>query len=225
MLGRIRNEAGIFANGWLGVTAAAAFVAILAGAPAAATERYPMPALFAVVDVAEGDVLNIRAEPDAAAGITGSFARHETGIEIVGLDETGRWGRVNAGEGTGWVAMRYLAAEPSAGNALPAALRCYGTEPFWGLERQGGTVAFSTPESMEDAHLDIASVLTSMTLPAPHWIVLAAREERRMTAVITPQMCSDGMSDRVFGLAVTLVDEMPQTPRVFSGCCSLQALR
>ena len=41
-----------------------------------------------------------------------------------------------------------------------------------------------------------------------------------MTLFANPQICSDGMSDRLFGLSATLVIHGDQ-PRMLSGCCSI----
>lgn len=184
-----------------------------------------LPALFDVVDVASDDVLNVREEPDPASPVIGTIPPDGRGIEIVRLDEGGGWGRVNTGERAGWVSMRFLEIRSEAPDrgAPPEALRCSGTEPFWAFDWSDGAISFSTPDMPDGVSLDVGKVLSSMTLPMPHWIVLAADGERRMTAFIQPQMCSDGMSDLEFGLAVTLADEGgADGARAYSGCCSLQ---
>ena len=48
--------------------------------------------------------------------------------------------------------------------------------------------------------------------------VLVARD---MTLFSHPQICSDGMSDRLFGLSATLVIH-GDSPRMLSGCCTIQ---
>ncbi len=68
-------------------------------APAAAAPS--LPALFSVTGVGAGDKLNVRAAPDPKAEVVGALAPDAEGIEVVGLDPTGEWGRVNVGEGAG----------------------------------------------------------------------------------------------------------------------------
>lgn len=184
-----------------------------------------LPALFDVVDVAPDDVLNVREKPDPAAPVIGAIPPDGQGIEVVRLDEEGGWGRVNAGERAGWVSMRFLEGRPEAPDrgAPPEALRCSGTEPFWAFDWSDGAISFSTPDAPDGVALGVEKVLSSMTLPVPHWIFVARAGERRMTAFIQPQMCSDGMSDMEYGLAVTLADEDgADGARAYSGCCSLK---
>ena len=85
-----------------------ALFAATAGTVATAQD---FPALFKVVNVAPGDWLNIRAEPNARAPIVGRFDRTAVSIEVVGLSEDRHWGLVRTDEGIGWSSMRYLQAE------------------------------------------------------------------------------------------------------------------
>jgi actin-like ATPase involved in cell morphogenesis len=51
------------------------------------------------------------------------------------LSAAGGWGLVNAGDRSGYVAMRFLAREGGPDwNALETPLTCLGTEPFWSLK-------------------------------------------------------------------------------------------
>lgn len=206
-------------------------MALLAVSAVTAQAQTPerLPALFSVTGVEADDVLNIREEPQASAGLIGSLEPDAEGVEVIRRDESGRWGLVNSRERAGWVAMRYLAAEPNEDErALPEELSCYGTEPFWGLRRAGDLLEFSTPEE-DGIAFTAGTVLTSVNRLPPHWAVLAheatggsADEGGRLTAIIEPTMCSDGMSERQFGLSITLIDERPPSPRALSGCCSLR---
>lgn len=42
-----------------------------------------------------------------------------------------------------------------------------------------------------------------------------------MTAVMVPMACSDGMSDRSYGLDVTVILEGRGEPQMLTGCCSI----
>lgn len=184
--------------------------------PALATQEYILPTLFDVSGVSPGDVLNIRAEPNARAPILGTLAPGAPRIEVV--EERGGWARINTGEGTGWVSMRYLAYRTDVWEpgALPAGFRCLGTEPFWDAGPDGGDLVLRTPEDQVGDRRPVQAVLDTGVFRHPARVVVA----RDMTLVAQPQICSDGMSDRLFGLSATLVIHGEQ-PRMLSGCCSI----
>lgn len=182
-------------------------------------QAQPLPQLYDVSGVAAGDVLNIRAAPSADAVIVGALAPDARGIEVVAQDPAGRWGQVNSGDGAGWVALRFMAARGVVIDAdnLPVGLRCFGTEPFWSPDNIGGALRFSGPD---------------MARELPLWIAQdggPAGDLRRMirfaglngpgVAFLYPAACSDGMSDRAYGLAISAM--MGQDSPLFSGCCSL----
>ncbi|WP_207100731.1 COG3650 family protein [Paracoccus shandongensis] len=185
--------------------------------PALATQEYILPTLFDVSGVAADDVLNIRAEPEAKAAIVGTLAPDAKAIEVV--EERQGWARVNAGESTGWVSMRYLAYRTDVWQpgALPAGFRCLGTEPFWDARREGGDLVLRTPENQTGDRRPVQAVLDRGVFRDPARVVVA----RDMTLFSQPQICSDGMSDRIFGLSATLVIH-GDSPRMLSGCCSIQ---
>lgn len=188
----------------------------LAG-PALATQEYILPTLFDVSGVASYDVLNIRAEPTTKSPIIGTLAPDATGIEVV--EERRGWARVNAGEGTGWVSMRYLSYRTDVWQpgALPAGFRCLGTEPFWDTKVEGGDLVLRTPDDQDGDRRPVQAVLDSGVFRDPARVVVA----QDMTLFAQPQICSDGMSDRLFGLSAMLVIHGDQ-PRMLSGCCLIQ---
>jgi uncharacterized membrane protein len=193
---------------------------LLALAPAAAAEP-ALPTLADVVGVAPGDVLNVREHPDASAPIIGTLAPDTAGVEVVDLDSTGRWARVNAGERAGWAAMRYLQAESNLWipGALPPGLVCLGTEPFWSLRPDSHRVIYSTPEA--ERALPLGAALDTGLPGDPRRVLIAVDGEGRLTATIAPKTCSDGMSDRAYGLGVAVVLEGPGAPELRTGCCSI----
>ncbi|MFN4100516.1 MAG: SH3 domain-containing protein, partial [Pararhodobacter sp.] len=171
-------------------------LALLAG-PAAAQD---FPAMHRVVDVVAGDVLNVRAEPNARAQIVGRFERTQTGIEVVGLSENGNWGLVRSGEGIGWSSIRYLQRERSdSWRDGEQELTCLGTEPFW-------TLTFFLPDNRAEyiAPDDSFEMRTDApNLPGtqfPPTLALPFQGAREGTAVVRNGICSDGMSDQLFGL-------------------------
>lgn len=192
------------------------FALILTATPAFATQEYILPTLFDVARVAPDDVLNIRADASASAPIIGSLAPDATHIEVV--EERRNWARVNTGEGSGWVSSRYLdyRVDIWEEGRLPKGFQCFGTEPFWGVVPQGDTVVLSSPDSPEDAR-PVQAVLSTGVFRDPTRAVVADG----LTLTATPQQCSDGMSDRMFGLRATVVIQ-GDSPRMLSGCCSIQ---
>jgi uncharacterized membrane protein len=197
-------------------------LSLFAACPAAATPEYVLPTLFDVTGVAANDVLNIRAAPDAGADIIGTLSPQARDIEVVGYDQTGRWARVNTGEAAGWVAFRFLAYQVDVWTegTLPPTLHCLGTEPFWSFWPRGDTLVFSTPEQPERV-MRIEQLLSTGMFRDPRRSVSAHAAGHRMTAVIVPMACSDGMSDRAYGLDVTVILGERGEPRMLTGCCSV----
>ncbi|MCC1481586.1 COG3650 family protein [Roseibaca sp. Y0-43] len=190
---------------WLGLSGAAA---------------QSLPQLYDVRDVAMDDVLNIRAEPSADAPILGSLPPDARGIEVVATNEAGTWGQVNTGEGSGWVALRYMSAQGVAidNYNLPVGLGCFGTEPFWSLDAEGGALTYSSPDTdPQDLPLWLAQ---DTGLPGDLTRMLRfAAPSGPGVAHIYPAACNDGMSDRAYGLRVALM--LGLDGPLLTGCCSL----
>jgi len=178
-----------------------------------------LPALFEVTGVAAGDMLNIRDAPMAGAGLVGTFRPDARGVEVVGTSADRKWGLVNAGEGHGYVALRFLARQPGPDwFALQAPLTCSGTEPFW-------TLAFDP--ALPVAVYRTPDVQASFTVQA-RWpgqarqpvAGLALGTNRFLN--LQPAICSDGMTDRQFGIAALLFLQGGTGPVTLSGCCTRQ---
>ena len=178
------------------------------------------PALYSVVGVDIDDTLNIRALPDAKAEIVGQLAYDAADIEVTALSREGQWARMNFGEKTGWAAARFLLRQPEVTNGLglPLGLTCFGTEPFWTMAfLDETTLNYLTPEG--ETRFAILS-----TSPSPGFTQIAETgyrftwqsDQAEVTAHILPGQCSDGMSDRAYGLHY--IDN--ERPRI--GCCSLR---
>ena len=189
-------------------------------APAYATPEYILPSLFDVHDVADDDVLNIRAKPNAKSEIVGTLAPHATKIEVV--DEVfvakSQWLRVNTGERSGWVSANYMNPRYDVwkSGVIPESFQCLGTEPFWSLQPEGGDLVLTRPDA-EPKRYKITSIFGGGVYYHPK-LAIAAEE---MTVAANFQSCSDGMSDRHFGMAVQLIMNGAE-PQYLSGCCSVQ---
>ena len=196
----------------LPTSACLAVLLTLGTAPAFATQEYILPTLFDVARVAPDDVLNIRQRPDARSPVIGTLAPDATGIEIT--EARGNWGRVNAGEVSGWVSMRFLDYRTDVWEwgQLPQGFSCYGTEPFWSLSVEGGDLVHATPEG--EARHRITAILDRGVFRDPARAVVAGP----ITLTATPQICSDGMSDRVMGLGAMAVMDGTE---LLTGCCRI----
>ncbi len=201
---------------------AALLILLICTMPALAQSEGEFPGLFRVTGVEADDTLNVRAAAGVAHQIIGTLAHDATDIEIVRPDEHGGWGLINLGERTGWVSLDFLERhEPGSPDGFPSIRQCFGTEPFWSLHLDSEGIA----EFMEpDAESTIATVtwrVPSSSRPGHFALGLAGNTESS-TALITRASCSDGMSDREYGLAVDLVRDMDDGEvRLLSGCCSL----
>jgi len=205
-----------------------AFVFAVLSGPALAQDIYP--ALHDVTGVAGDDVLNVRAEPSAGSDIIGSFGPFKTDIEVVALSADGHWGRVNAGERAGWASMRFLARQPGqtaadwSNSLAPATLRCFGTEPFWDVMLYpGGTFEYTDPFRRDGAPLtgSYTPLASTASTGKRGFFAVADAPPTWLTGIISFEICSDGMSDQDYGLALDLVQGEPTAGRLASGCCRL----
>ncbi|WP_353471189.1 SH3 domain-containing protein [Salipiger sp. H15] len=195
-------------------------LALIALLPAGGAAAQDLPALHAVTGVAADDVLNVRAAPDAGAEILGALAPSARDIEVTARDAAGGWGRIVTEEGVGWVSMAFLAPEENGSLPGVAGLHCFGTEPFWGYEvRQNGAASWSTPEG-EAESLSAGPFDTARGMYAPFSSVAVAEGLQAVLVASPDSQCSDGMSDRLYGLSATLVltDRISGT---YGGCCAL----
>lgn len=195
-----------------------ALTLILLASPAGATPEYILPTLFHVTDVASDDVLNIRETPSPGAPIIGTLPPDARDIEVVA--EQDGWGRVNVTERTGWVSMRFLASQTETWQTglLPENFTCFGTEPFWSLDAQGDELVLKQPDENypEGVSHPITRVASTGLFRDPLRVICA----EGVTLFATPQICSDGMSDNLYGLgAAALFDA---DGRLLTGCCSIQ---
>jgi hypothetical protein len=150
------------------------------------------PVLRGVPGGAAGDVLNIRAEPDARAAMTGTLPCDAPGTEVVAVE--GDWTVLNAGESTGHAALRFPArTDAPEWNALQTPLTCLRAEPFRLLAIHPGDRAATL--SSPDGEDGIVHTITRPGTATPAAIGLPAG-----TVVPALGECPDRMSDRRHGI-------------------------
>lgn len=181
------------------------------------------PTYHRVTDVASNDTLNVRAEPSASSADIGDLAHDATGIELIGTDPTGKWGRIVWGDGNGWIATRFLTSDPvpmldPAG--IPVGLFCSGTEPFWSTTFSGAHAHYSdlggTDLSMQLTGIAVAEGYA--TTPA---LISFASPSVTGDAILSSAICSDDMSDRDYPWRIHLLISDDGGRRLLSGCCRL----
>lgn len=197
---------------------ALALALTLLAAPGHATPEAIFPGLIDVTGVAAGDVLNIRAEPGANATIIGTLAPDASGIEVV--EARNGWLRVALPEASGWISGRFATMRTGLWqqDALPAGLVCHGTEPFWSLVPDKGAAQFSTPDGAR-RHEGLRVFGPADWAENPR---RAIRADGLMALISpAPRLCSDGMSDALFGLDADVVVGEGAQARYLRGCCSI----
>ncbi len=177
-----------------------------------------LPALYQVTGVAENDVLNVRAAPDAAATMIDGFVHNARDIQVIELSLSGRWALVNTDEQAGWVAFRYLErqAEETGFAGLPASLYCFGNERFWNLRLTADGLTLARPEGQDTYPITFAAPsVEHVALGESGFLFTWMAGNQPVRAHILPGRCSDGMSDLAYGLHYV------DTYLMNSGCCSL----
>jgi uncharacterized membrane protein len=173
-----------------------------------------LPARFTVTGVAAGDTLTVRARPDGDARRIATLQPGATGVEVIRLASEGRWGLVPLREGSGWVRMRFLAREAPSPTPLPRPLFCRGTEPFWALSvPAGGAATLDRPEEgviRLRRHGEVGG--------ATGGVMAFDMGGQTLDLTVVRRTCSDGMSDRPYGLAAMVWD---RGGTFLEGCCTL----
>ena len=189
----------------------------LFSAPALAQTGYQTQ-YFNVTGVAPDDTLNIRAEPEAGSAILGELAHDATNIEVVGRD--GGWAMINMGDMAGWISVSYLQqTQPeSLSSGIPAGLSCGGTEPFWSAGISDETLVFSAFWAEEESvSHSINATPRAHGIGYPVFLML----DGGGVASLSPDACSDWMSDATYGWTLNLV-RPGVYDTAYSGCCTLR---
>lgn len=202
---------------------------VLAAPAMATTDAYP--ALYDVVGVASDDVLNIRSGPGTEYPVIGTLAPDAEGIEVIAPSADVSWAKINVGEETGWVSLTFVVPQPGQLNgSFPKVRHCFGTEPFWSLNYAPPGISLS---SLGNPSMDgvISSLFTSKgrryRFAYTGSFFPTANGDRDIHLSVRREICSDGMSDREYGIAVDMLITRPTSrgnndgTGLYSGCCSL----
>ena len=100
------------------------------------------------------------------------------------------------------------------GIAESETIRLTGTEPFWGGEIADGTMTYTTPDNPAGAEVPVERFAGFNGLAFS-----GEMDGRNFDLTITPTECSDGMSDRTYPYAATLMVDGEQR----SGCAWTEA--
>lgn len=181
-----------------------------------------LPAFYRVAGVSADDRLNLRAAPDVGSAVLATLAPDAQGLEVVGFSPDGKWAQLNLGEGDAWSSARYLVHEgdPEWWRGQ-AALSCHGTEPFWSLgSAPDASVVFTAMgEEPQDLRITWSATPQGGLAGVLGWQL--AGPARNGFAVLRSDRCSDGMSDRNYGITLDLFLAGGAAPLGLRGCCSL----
>jgi uncharacterized membrane protein len=203
----------------------AALVAMALMTSAAQADMADFPALFDVTGVAANDMLQVRTAPSAGSNSVATLATDAKGVEVISLSEDGNWAEVTVDDMPGWASARYLAAQPGGEWwAGVAPLRCFGTEPFWGIAIDMATkkAVYSALDGIDKTMAIDRTWTHYYSYPASATVGIRFADRNAM-AILKGEICSDGMSDRNYGVSIDLfLTDDEDLDLGWSGCCTLQ---
>ena len=148
--------------------------------------------LFAAAVVAGCNAADRQQSPDAPA----PNAAQETAPAPVNEATGGTSSSAPQAEGPAAHPCRVQDGKPVPANRI----RAIGTEPFWGARIDGRCVTYSTPEDQAGTR-----IWTRFSGTAEQGSWAGALDGRRFELNTAPDpRCSDGMSDNIYPIAVTL---------------------
>ena len=181
------------------------------------------PALYDVQRVASNDTLNIRTGPGTRYQVIGELPYNATEVEVIRRDAPSGWGLINYNERAGWVSLSYMRRTPGtqAWDDTPTGIAwCGGTEPFWNIQSAGGIVTMSNLGTPVFTAPSEPMVGTAAGFGRA--VALQPNSGGMASMVILLQSCSDGMSDREYGLAAHVTTRLPgEGTAYWTGCCSV----
>lgn len=182
-----------------------------------------LPATYDVTGVASDDVLNVRSAPGASYDQIGALPFDAEGVEVIRIRDG--WMLVNAEERAGWVSGRFMTSTGAAPWAdLSTPLNCFGTEPFWSADiTPRAPSAMQTPDWAMIPMTPIweGMVRDDMETGAPYVSMMHDTPDGAAITTLRGALCSDGMSDRLFGIKITMIFPRAESTQALYGCCSI----
>ncbi|HCP80446.1 MAG TPA: hypothetical protein DIT67_02230 [Octadecabacter sp.] len=175
-----------------------------------------LPTLYDVEGVPSGEFLNVREGPSVNNNIVEVISNDDR-VEV--LWEQDGWGFIGLGEISGWVSMNFLTASPQSESEITLPVTCYGAEPFWSIAIEEGVANYATPEALS------RPMTVQNSAPAKNGFTFQFTEETAPythTLIARANRCSDGMSERVFGMSALIHMQTDVGNYVHQGCCSFQ---
>jgi uncharacterized membrane protein len=169
---------------------------------------------YSVVNVRQGDALNMRAQPNPNAPIVLTIPHDATGLLLTGRRSPGDWVEVTYQRRRGWVNARFLGLA-SGRYEIPAFLDCTGTEPFWSISLSPGYARADLMFAERRYLFRITRFQQAMNRTDIAHIKGASRAAS-MSLIVRHESCSDGMSDTTYPYsAVALISGI----HTIAGCC------
>jgi len=177
---------------------------------------------YKVVELTEGDHLNVRSGPGSDFEDIGDLESGLQPLEVLETDASGNWGRILWLEGNGWVALSYLesvAIEKLTNTEIPIGLTCVGANPFWTMEFKSQKVGVITTQEAVTP-MNISNITKSRNSRSFPVAVELQTKSYTTTATLRRAQCSDGMGGLRYGWATDVLIN-PQFS-LLSGCCVLR---
>jgi uncharacterized membrane protein len=97
-------------------------------------------------------------------------------------------------------------------------MSCFGTEPFWNISFYPRGAEYN---ALGEAPHDL-TILREGTAPNGYMVEAEDGPTLTRTMIVTARACNDGMSDRNFGMSISMFTEAHDGNDVRTGCCTMQ---
>lgn len=179
----------------------------------------PLPAVFVVSGVGDGDQLWVRQSPRASADQIGGLPNGS----VINVDAAaqGNWVQVTLNGQIGYVNARYLTRHTELStqtvNGFPLGITCRGTEPFWTFTiAQERSTQFVSLIDGPDPMTSLVQTSPSISGGYPFDFIAGP-----YIGSLDSRSCSDGMSDISYTMQITFSRPDPNGgTTLYHGCCN-----
>ena len=167
--------------------------------------------------------LNVRAAPSASARDPGArCAPTAAGIEVLALSAGRRLGAGAPPRGVGLGGAALPRGRAARRRAPPRPLACRGTEPFWARDPRRGAARRSTCPRPARCRCAPWARPRGARAGSRAFDLGGPDGGRTLDLTVVRRACSDGMSDRPYGLTALVWATGGGGDRLLEGCCTLQ---